>query len=227
MFVGHLAAGLVAKRVEPRISLGTWTLAVMLADLLTFPLMLAGIEHFDVAPGATSNRFVGRDIVYSHSLLMGAIWATLFAAAYYMRRRYPRGAWLLSLAVLSHWLLDFVSHRPDMPLAPGVSVVLGLGLWNSLPLTLIVEGGFWTLAIILYVRATQAKRVAGVYVFWSGIALFTLLWYGNIRQGMDPDPIRAGVGGLVVFSLLVGWAYFVNRLRAAGTEIGVKAGTGH
>jgi membrane-bound metal-dependent hydrolase YbcI (DUF457 family) len=213
MFVGHLAVGLIAKRVEPKVSLGTWMLAVMLADLLVFPLLILGIEHFDVVPGVSSNRVVGRDIVYSHSLLMGAVWATLFAALYFLRRRYPRGAYLLFLAVLSHWLLDVLSHRPDMPLAPGAQTVLGLGLWNSVPATLIVEGGFWLLAIIIYVRATEAKKRSGVYAFWPVIALLTLMWYGNIRAGMEPNAVKAGVGGLVVFSLVVAWAYWMNRAR--------------
>lgn len=215
MFVGHLAVGLAAKRVEPKLSLGTLMLAVMLADLVAFPLLIAGIEHFDVAPGVRLNRMVGRDIVYSHSLLMDAVWAALFAGAYFLRRRYPRGAWILFLAVLSHWVLDVVSHRPDMPLAPGVQKVFGLGLWNSIPATLLVEGGLWLIAIVIYIRATHAEKSAGVYVFWSGIVLLTLAWYGNITQGMKPDPVRAGVSGLIFFSLMVAWAYRVNRPRPA------------
>lgn len=213
MFVGHLAVGLIAKRLEPKVSLGTWTLAALLADLLAFALLILGIEHFDVAPDVRSNRMVGRDIVYSHSLLMDAVWAALFAAAYFLRRRYPRGALLLSLAVLSHWLLDVLSHRPDMALAPGVDRVFGFGLWNSLPATLIVEGGFWLLAIIIYVRATKPVKRLGVYAFWTGTILLTLLFYGNLKAGMEPNPVRAGIGGLILFSLMVAWAYWINRLR--------------
>lgn len=215
MFVGHLAVGLLAKRVEPQVSLGTWMLAALLADLLFFPFMLAGLEHVAAVPGVTSNRVVGRDIAYSHSLLLDVVWAALFAAVYFLRRRYPRGAWLLAAAVLSHWVLDVISHRPDMALAPGGQQVFGFGLWNSIPATLIVEGGFWLLAIILYVRATRASKRAGVYAFWLGVALFTLLWLGNITAGIDPNPVRAGVGGLIVFSLMVAWAYWLNRLRPA------------
>jgi hypothetical protein len=215
MFVGHLSVGLIGKRVEPKISLGTWMLAVMLADLVFFPLSIAGIEKFHVQAGATVNRFVG-DVPYSHSLLMNLLWATLFASAYFIRRRYPRGAWLLFGAVLSHWVLDVIGHRPDMQLAPGGHAVLGLGLWNSIPATLIVEGGFWLLAIVIYVRATQAKSRAGVYAFWAGILLLTLSWLSNIRRGMDPDPVRAGVGGLVFFSLMIAWAYWMNRVRPLG-----------
>ena len=213
MLVGHLAVGLVAKRIEPKISLGTWILAALFSDLLVFPLLIGGVEHFDTVPGATVNRTVGRDIVYSHGLVSNVIWAALFATIYFLCRRYPRGAWLLFAVVLSHWLLDFVSHRPDMPLAPGTHQVFGLGLWNSLPATLLVEGGFWLLAVVLYARATHPIKRAGSYAFWIGVALLTLVWYANIGTGMDQNPVKAGIGGLIMFGLVVVWAYWINRLR--------------
>ena len=217
MLVGHLAVALVAKRIEPKISLGTWVLAAFLADLIAFPLLIAGIEHFDPVPGTTLNRTIGRDIVYSHSLLMDVIWGALFAGAYFLRRRYPRGAWLLFGAVVSHWFLDLLSHRADMALAPGVNKVFGFGLWNSLPATLVVEGGFWLIAIILYVRATSARNWIGILAFWLVVLLVTLVWYGNIHAGMDPNPVKAGIGGLIAFGLVVAWAYWINRLRPIQT----------
>ena len=97
MFVGHLSVGLLGKRIEPRISLGTWMLAALLADRLFFTFLIAGFEHVGAAPGVTVNRFLG-DVPYSHSLLMGAIWGGLFAAAYWMRRHYLLGALLLFAA---------------------------------------------------------------------------------------------------------------------------------
>jgi hypothetical protein len=200
MFVGHLAVGLAGKRMEPRMSLGTWMLAALLADLLFFAFLIGGVEHIGLAPGVTVNRFVG-DIQYSHSLLMDAIWGGLFAAAYRLRRRYARGAWLLFGAGLSHWVLDFFSHRPDMKLAPGTHAAFGLELWNSTPATLVLEGGAWLLAIVLYVSVTTARTRTGVYAFWAGAALLTLAWYGNITGGIDPNPVRAGISGLIFFSL--------------------------
>jgi hypothetical protein len=217
MFVGHLAVGLTGKRIEPKISLGTWMLAALLADLIVFPLLIAGIERFRALPGLTANRMVG-DIPYSHSLLMDVVWAGLFAGAYFVRRRYPRGASLLFAAVLSHWVLDFVSHRPDMLLAPKTHGVFGLGLWNSIPATLVVEGGLWILGIVIYVRATRPKKRAGIYAFWIGVVLLTFAWYGNITSGMDPNPVRAGISGLIFFSLVVAWAYWINRLRPAAAS---------
>ena len=215
MFVGHLAVALFSKRIAPRLSLGTLVLATMLADFLCFILLIAGVERFALVPGAAQNRFVGHYIAYSHSLLMDLVWAALFAAAYFWRRRYPRGAWILFAAVLSHWVLDFVSHRPDMQLAPGSGAVFGLGLWNSLPLTLVAEGGFWLAAAIVYVRATQTHNRRGVYAFWPATVLLTLAWYKNITAGIVPDPVKAGISGLVFFSLTVVWAYWMERVSRA------------
>ncbi|HLK18805.1 MAG TPA: metal-dependent hydrolase, partial [Bryobacteraceae bacterium] len=146
MLVGHLGVGLIGKRVEPKISLGTWILAALLADFVCFPLMIAGVESFRHGAG---------HIPYSHSLLMLAIWAALFGVAFFALRRSRAGALLLACAVLSHWVLDAISHPPDMQLSPGVSA-FGLDLWNSVPATLIVEGGFWALAILIYLRMTHA-----------------------------------------------------------------------
>jgi LexA-binding, inner membrane-associated putative hydrolase len=219
MFVGHLAVGFAAKWMEPRVSLGTTVFASMLPDLLWGGFMVAGIEHveFKHAIGA-GNYFAASDIALSHSLLMDAIWAALLALAYFLLRRNPRGAWLLAAAVLSHWVLDIIAHRPDMPLAPGVHKFLGLGLWTSVPLTLIVEGGMWLAAIVVYVRAISPRNRAGTYVFWLVVALLTLAWYNNIAGPPPPNPSAAGISSLVFFSLTVGWAFWMNRLRPARTK---------
>ena len=216
MFVGHFAVAFVGKRIEPRVSLGTLVLAAMLADFLWLIFLLAGLEHVEIKPGlGAANYFVARNIALSHSLLLDAIWAALFAAAYFLRRRYPRGALVLFVVVLSHWLLDVVAHKPDMPLAPGGHSYFGLGLWTSIPATLFVEGGCWLLAIILHVRATQPKNRAGRYAFWSVLVLLTLVWYNNIAGPPPPDPHTAPIVSLIFFSLIVAWAYWMNRLRPA------------
>lgn len=214
MLAGHLAIGLLAKRVEPAISLGTFVLAAMLADLLWCVFMIAGMEHAQFRPGmGAANYFVASDIAMSHSLLMDTIWAALLAGAWFVWRRQPRAALVLGAAVISHWLLDLVSHRPDMPLAPRVHRYFGLGLWTSIPATVIIEGGFWLFAIVIYTRATEPRNRAAGFVFWSGAALFTLAWYSNIA-GPPPRNFKAApVVSLVFFSLMVAWACGVNCLR--------------
>jgi hypothetical protein len=217
VLVGHFAVGLAAKRFEPALSLGTLVFAAMLADLLAFTLVAAGIEYFRIATDVQRNRLIGENIVYSHSLLMDVLWGALFAAAYFLRRRHTRAAWILLTVVVSHWMLDFVSHRSDMRLAPGTPGVFGLGLWNSIPATLIVEGGTWLCAIALYVRTTRAKKRIDVYVFWLGVALLTLAWLGNISAppsaaGTGP---AAGLVSLIFFACAIGWAYWIDRARLA------------
>ena len=217
MLVGHFAVGFIAKRAEPRLSLGTLFLAVMTADFLWCVFMLTGLEHVQFRPGmGAANYFVASNIALSHSLLTNAVWGILFALAYFWGRRYLRGAWILGLAVLSHWFLDFISHRPDMPLAPGATRYYGLGLWTSTWATILVEGGLWVLAIVIYLRSTKPKNRLGTLAFWPVILFLTLAWYGNIA-GPPPPPDSAAVRSLVFFALIVAWAYWINWLRPVRT----------
>ena len=212
MLVGHFGVALVAKRVEPKLSLGTLVLAAMLPDLLWCLFLITGIEHVKFKPvlGA-ANYITDFDIDISHSLLMNVVWAALFAGAYFLRRHYARGAWVLVVAVLSHWLLDVVSLSE--PLAPGSSIQVGFGLWYSVLATVLVEGGFWLLAVILYARATHARKRIGIYAFWVVVVLLTLAWYNNITGPPPPGPVTAGISSLIFFSLVAVWAYWMNRLR--------------
>jgi hypothetical protein len=216
VLVGHFAVGLVGKRMEPALSLGTLFFAATLADVLAFTLVATGIERFRIETDVQTNRLIGENIVYSHSLLMDVLWGALLAGAYFLWRRHARAACILFAAVVSHWVLDFVSHRPDMRIAPGIPGAVGLGLWNSIPATLIVEGGMWLLAIVLYVRATRANKRAGVYAFWVGIAMLTLAWTGNISAppSSGGSAVAAALPGLVFFACAIGWAHWMNRARS-------------
>jgi hypothetical protein len=112
-------------------------------------------------------------------------------------------------------LLDFVAHRPDMALAPGVHRYFGLGLWSSVVATVIVEGGMWVAAIIVYMRATRPKNRTGLYAFWIVVAFLTLAWHGNIAGPPPSSPRAMAVSSLIFFSCVVAWAYWMNRLRPA------------
>jgi hypothetical protein len=208
MLVGHFAAAFVGKRVEPRLSLGTLLAASMLPDLLWPVFSMAGIEYVSGKPrGAEGDAF---DVPFSHSLLMVAAWGVTFAAVYFLRRRYTRGALILFAAVLSHWLLDAVAHKHA--LAPGLHKHYGLELWQSLTATIIVEGGFWLLALVLYARASRPLKRAGTYAFWPVVAFLTFVWVTNVKKG--PPPPEAVAGSLIFFALVIAWAYWMNRARA-------------
>ena len=218
MHVGHFAAGFIGKRIEPQLSVGTLVLAAMLADLLWCIFMLLGIEEvqFTDEMGA-ANYFRPINIAFSHSLLMLVLWGAVFAGAYFAWRRNIRGAIVLFCLVVSHWLLDVIAHRPDMPLAPGSTWDLGLGLWTNIPATFVVEGAFWVLAIVIYLRATRARTRLWVLVFWPVVLLVTLLWQNNVAGPPPPNDHGrlASIPSFIYFSLVVGWSYWMNRLRPA------------
>ena len=130
MFIGHFAVAFGAKKASPKASLGTLVLAARFADFLWPVFLLLGWERVRIAPCDTA--FTPLDFVsypYSHSLVAEMLWGTLLGLLYFALRRDGRAAFVFALCVPSHWLLDFIAHRPDMPIVPG-GPRYGLGLWN-------------------------------------------------------------------------------------------------
>ncbi len=168
MFIGHFAVAFASKKVAPKVPLGTLVIAAAFLDAVWPVLVLLGVERFRIVPGFTAiNPF---DFVYypwSHSLLMTAVWAVLFAIAYQTATGDRAGAMWVGIAVASHWVLDCVTHRPDLPLYPGGEERLGLGLWQSLPATFAVEGSMFAAGIALYLQCTEAKDRTGTVAWWG------------------------------------------------------------
>lgn len=217
MFVAHYGVALAAKRFAPRTSLGTLVLAALFADLLGWALVLAGIEHFGIKPGiTTTNPLDLYDYPISHSLVTDLAWAALFAFGYFLVRRYWRGSVLIFAVVLSHWFLDFIAHRADMPLAPGIHKYYGLGLYNSRPGMVAVEGLIWLVGVLLYVGSTDSKKRLGTYILWVGAAVLTSLWAISLK-GLPPPGtiIQAGISSLVFMAITVAWADAVDHWRTS------------
>ncbi|MBI3788005.1 MAG: hypothetical protein HY276_07095 [Ignavibacteriales bacterium] len=213
MFIGHFAVGLAAKKAAPKVSLGTLFLAVQLLDIMWPVLLLLGWEHVRIAPGVTA--FTPLDLYdypISHSLVTVLGWSLAFALVYYLAKRYPMGAWVLAAGVFSHWLLDFLTHRPDMPIAPGSATYVGLGLWNSVPGTLIVEGGMFVAAVWLYARSTTAKDKIGAYAFWGLIAFLIVSYLAAVFSPPPPNETILAWSALSMW-LFIPWAYWIDRHR--------------
>lgn len=213
MFLGHFGVGLGLKGRAPRMSLGTLFLAAQFVDLLWPTLLLLGVETVAVAPGIT--KVTPLDFVHypiSHSLLSVCGWAALFALVYWGVRRSVHGAVVCAVAVVSHWVLDYATHRPDLPLYPGGAERVGLGLWNSLPGTLVAELGLLGLGVFLYIRRTQPLDRTGVVAFWSLVGFLLLVFAANL-SGPPPDNVAAiGWVGQAQW-LLVAWGYWIDRHR--------------
>jgi hypothetical protein len=213
MFIGHIAVALAAKKAAPKVSLGTLTLAVQFVDLLWPLFLLLGIEHVRIDPGNTAFTPLDfYDYPISHSLLTGIGWAFAFGLIYFLIRRSMKNAIILGGCVVSHWVLDFISHRPDMPIVPWTSTYVGLGLWYSVPATIVVEGLLFAVGVYIYIRSTTARDRTGTYAFWSFIVFLVLVWIGNIVGGPPPN-VTALAWGAQSAWLLILWAYWIDRHR--------------
>lgn len=211
MFIGHYAAGLAAKAVAPRTSLGTLLLAAGFIDLLWPVFLLLGLERVRIAPGITAATPLDFEhYPLSHSLLAVTGWAVGLGAAYQWLRRYPRGAVVVGLLVLSHWLLDALAHRPDLPIVPGSEARVGLGLWYSVPATLAVELTLFAAGWWLYLRATRPVAGRRQWPLW-GLAAFLLVVYAGNLFG-EPPPSVAAIAWLGQAQwLLVAWGYWAEK----------------
>lgn len=213
MFIGHFAVGFAAKRQAKTVSLGTLFLAVQFLDLLWPTFLLLGWEKVRIVPGITAvNPFDFTHYPYSHSLVAALGWSVAFGTVYWLIRRQAKSALLLALAVLSHWVLDFVTHIPDLPLTVDGATKVGLGLWRSLAATLVVEGLLFLAAVAFYARTTRARDRAGRFGFWGLVAFLLVANLGAIF-GPAPSDVQALAWGGQSVWLLVLWGYWLDRHR--------------
>jgi membrane-bound metal-dependent hydrolase YbcI (DUF457 family) len=215
MFIGHYALGLAAKRAAPRTSLGNLFIAPTLADLLWPVFLLLGWEHAHVVPGP--NPFLTLwldDYPYSHSLFALIVWGALFGYLYKAKTGDKRAGMVIGLLVVSHWALDFITHRPDEPLYPG-GPGLGLGLWNSPPATVLVESAMLLAGVIIYVRTTRARDGIGRWGFWGLIVLLAGSYYSTLFTPTPMDMRALAIGGIIFGWVFVLFAWWVDRHRDA------------
>jgi membrane-bound metal-dependent hydrolase YbcI (DUF457 family) len=212
MFVGHLALAFASKPVAPRLSLGWLVAAVTAADLIWPVLLLAGVERATIAPGHTAfTPFRFDHYPWSHSLLLLVVWGV--ALALLARRTGTVGAkagWLLAALVVSHWLLDVITHAPDMPLWPGASPRFGLALWNSIPATFVIEGALWIAALAIYLRQRRPTGRAGAIAFWSFVLITTVMWAAGPWSPPPENTTQLGLFALIGW-ITIPWAAFADR----------------
>jgi hypothetical protein len=213
MFLGHYGLAFATKRAAPRTSLGTTFFAAQFLDELWPILLLAGIERVRIVPGLMAANVLDFEFYpYSHSLVAALAWAVLIGLAYFALRRCGRGAWIVAACVASHWFLDVPMHRPDLPLYPGSRTLVGLGLWNSVPLTLIVELALFALGLAVYLRDTRARDRVGSWGLWAMVALLAAFFLGGTFGGTPPSVRSLALSALGLW-LFVPWAWRVDGHR--------------
>jgi len=208
MFIGHYGLALAAKKIDKLPSLAILFIAVQLLDLLWPIFVLLGIESFEIEPGNTILTPLNFTYYpYSHSLLMSVFWAALFAIIYYVFTKNKKSSFLIGILVISHWVLDFITHRPDLPLSPFNDLKVGLGLWNMPIIEIILETGLFLTGVYLYFKTVNPNRKIA---FWSLVIFFLAIHFMNIF-GPPPPTINAVAWSANLMWIFVYWAWWIEK----------------
>jgi hypothetical protein len=210
MFLGHFGVAFAAKKAAPKASLGTLVFAAQFADLLWPVLLLLGIEKVRIVPGLLpASPFDFTSYPLSHSLVTQIAWGALIVLVYFGFKREGRDALLVGALVPTHWILDFIAHRPDMPIYPG-GAKYGLGMWNSIALTLAVEYVLFAAGIAIYVSVARAKDKMGIFAFWSLVVVLGVLYPASLFGPPPPNTQVLAESALAIW-LTVPWTAWADR----------------
>ena len=216
MFIGHYALAFGATRLAPTVSLGTLFLACQFADLLWPTLLLLGLERVEIDPGNTA--FTPLNFVsypYSHSLVMLLAWSAVIALAYRtIRGDSAKAALVVAGLVLSHFVLDFITHRPDLPITISGATKVGLGLWNAPTVTLVIESVMFVMGVLVYGMTRQSQRRDIGTGLWVLVGVLVAIYFANAFGPPPPNVTTIAVAGHALW-LFVAWAYWVDRRRPA------------
>ena len=214
MFVGHYSVSLAGKKVASAVPLAVLFLAVQLLDIGWSILVLLGIEKVRIVPGITATNPLDLYYMpYTHSLIAALLWAGAAWLLYrwLKRRSSAREGAVVAGAVFSHWVLDFIVHRPDLPLY-GNSVKVGLGLWNHAAIALALEAALLFGGLAWYLRASR-RRGRGFWIF----ALIMVAIQVYVFFGPPPtSPKAAAVTALIAYVAFAAVAGRLDRISMVG-----------
>ena len=213
MFIGHFALGFALKRAAPRANLGWLIASVSFLDLVWPIFVLTEIERVEVDQGNTV--FTPLNFVfypYSHSLAAALIWSGLFAAVYLVFSKYKTGSVVAAVGVLSHWILDAIVHRPDLPLYPGSERKIGFGVWDSFPATLVIEIAMFGLGVWLYSASTKAADRIGKYAYFAFVIFLILVYFANAFAPPPPNATAVAIVATLAW-LFPFWAAWFDKHR--------------
>ncbi len=219
MLIGHYAVGFAAKKWAPKTSLGLLFAAAVWLDIVWPIFVMLGLEHFNIAPGITRmSPFDFTDYPLSHSLVMALAWGAGFGLIYLIWKNDSKAALILGGLVVSHWFLDLLVHRPDLPLLPEevknymVQAKYGLGLWNHPTAEIILEGGLLALGILIYLKSTKAVDQVGNIGLWAFVFFLVTIFIVSLNAAPPTNPMLVAFVGQLQL-LLIGWAYWLDEHR--------------
>ncbi|MFW9888285.1 MAG: hypothetical protein ACFFER_08895 [Candidatus Thorarchaeota archaeon] len=222
MFIGHFGVAFALKKYVPKTSLALLFIGVQLVDIIFDTLFTLGFEHAQIVPGFTeASPFDLYDYPISHSLLGSILWSIVtFLAVRYIPLWHAedtsyrqRLALVMSLAVLSHFFLDFLVHTPDLLLIPGLDIKVGLGLWNSIIVSTAVELAILIVGCLIYIRTapkgTEPVGKYGMPIFMIALGIITVITPFNTY----PDFQSGVIEGSVILTVLILVAWWLDKKR--------------
>ncbi|MGD8712372.1 MAG: hypothetical protein PVG50_05990 [Thiohalophilus sp.] len=214
MFIGHYGVSFVAKVAKPALPLWLLFLAVQLVDVFWAVFVLLGIEKVRIVPGITATNPLDLYYMpYTHGLITSLIWAV---AAVLLVRLVPKfsrwgTATVVGIAVFSHWILDLLVHRPDLPLYDNTMKV-GLGLWNYPVIAFLLELGLLVGGIAWYVARTRGSRrnLVGMIAFAALMVGIQLTVFFGAPPKTDTE---VAISALVAYFLFAAIIWMLERGR--------------
>jgi hypothetical protein len=211
LFVGHYGVGFAGKKSAPSLPLWALFLAVQLLDVVWAPLVLLGIEKLSIVPGITkSNPLFLYYMPYTHSLVAAVLWsaAAFIVYRFFAGREKEREAIVIALAVFSHWVLDFLVHRPDLPLYDNAAKV-GLGLWNYPAPAFCLEAAVLFGGMVLYLRTRATRRAAFLCFGVVMLAIQAYVFFG-------PPPVSERAAAWTALAAYAAFAGIIAMLEQVG-----------
>lgn len=208
MFLGHYGVAFAAKAIAPRANLSLLVIAAIWLDLVWPVLLLHGVEEVKITPGITAvSPFDFVYYPYSHSLFFAMMWGLLYGRIVWAVTKDGATSFTGGFVVVSHWLLDWIVHRPDLPLFPGADEKAGLGLWNSWPATLTVELLIFGSGLAIYLYVTRAKDWIGQLAVPVLAIVLLAIYAVSLKTTPPNDTIMIALGTLsmVLLAVWAGW----------------------
>ena len=215
MFVGHYGVSFAIKGANKSVPLWLLFVAVQLVDVLWAIFVMIGIEKVRITPGITATNPLDLYYMpYTHSLVGALFWSAVAFIGYKIaRRKAGYIALLLAVAVFSHWLLDLIVHRPDLPLYDD-TLKMGLGVWNYPAPAFALEIAVLFAGVVIYLRSSKAVSVAGRYGVMA-FAILLIFLQAVVFFGAPPtSPLAAALTALLSYIVLAAIAYWLERKRA-------------
>ncbi|BBB26910.1 hypothetical protein [Amphritea japonica] len=213
MFAGHIGAALAIGKLDRKVGLGPLIAASLLIDLLLWAFILLGWESVAIPENFTETHQPSFIFPFSHSLSAAIIWSALagvVAFLWYSERKglHLRAVFMISIAVLSHWLLDFTVHNPQLPLLGEASFKVGLGLWDNMPIALLFESFILVAGLFLFL---SGANISGAKKIALSILCLTTLAFTIAGMTIAPPPPSAmamaesSIIIIAVICVLAGW----------------------